>query len=96
MQIWDFFNALLRFASPSLCSTSASSAEFPRSTSGRLLPKGRKNSAEKKIGNLTFEPRSLTTEGTQEFPPLKKSYAKPKGLDVERGNSAEQGGNKRP
>ena len=28
MQIWDFFNALLRFASPSLCSTSASSAEF--------------------------------------------------------------------
>ena len=34
-----------------------SSAEFP-------------NSAEKKIGNLTFELRSLATEGTQEFPPL--------------------------
>ena len=47
-----------------------SSAEFPRSTYGRLLPKGRKNSAEKKIGNLTFELRSLATEGTQEFPPL--------------------------
>ncbi len=28
------------------------------------------NSAEKKIGNLTFELRSLATEGTQEFPPL--------------------------
>ena len=26
----------------------------------------------KKIGNLTFELRSLATEGTQEFPPLKK------------------------
>ena len=59
MQIWDFFNALLRFASPSLCSTSASSAEFP-------------NSAERKSGicNSHLELRSLATEGTQEFPPL--------------------------
>ena len=30
------------------------------------------NSAEKKVGNLSLELRSLATEGTQEFPPLKK------------------------
>ena len=42
-----------------------------RSTYGRLLPKGRKNLAERKTGNLPLELRSLATEGTQEFPPLK-------------------------
>ena len=37
------------------------SAEFP-------------NSAEKRNGNLSLELRSLATEGTQEFPPLKKQH----------------------
>lgn len=32
------------------------SAEFPHSTSGRLQPKGHKNSAKKKIWNLKLQP----------------------------------------
>ena len=49
-----------------LCSLAAKnpyrSAEFPRSTYVRLLPKGRKNSAEKEKGNLSLELCSLATK----------------------------------